>query len=197
MNIDNQSQQLLLPEYGRNILKMIEHVLTISTREERLAYSKRIIEAMSAVDMNAEEAGEGYRKYSLDYTSKLWDHLAYLTNYQLDIDYPVEITKLSINTTRPTRLPYPQHKMRYRHYGTLVEQLIEKMEQLPEGILKQHTLKATANRMKRNLADWKGDGITNDKVAQDISEYTNGNVTPHFGQHDLIRIDYNHRVKNR
>lgn len=197
MNIDNQSQQLLLPEYGRNILKMIEHVLTIPTREERLAYSKRIIEAMSAVDMNAEEAGEGYRKYSLDYTSKLWDHLAYLTNYQLDIDYPVEITQLSINTTRPTRLPYPQHKMRYRHYGTLVEQLIEKMEQLPEGILKQHTLKATANRMKRNLADWKGDGITNDKVAQDITEYTNGKVTPNFGQHDLIRIDYNHRVKNR
>lgn len=197
MNIDNQSQQLLLPEYGRNILKMIEHVLTIPNREERLAYSKRIIEAMSAVDMNAEEAGEGYRKYSLDYTSKLWDHLAYLTNYQLDIDYPVEITQLSINTTRPTRLPYPQHKMRYRHYGTLVEQLIEKMEQLPEGILKQHTLKATANRMKRNLADWKGDGITNDKVAQDITEYTNGKVTPNFGQHDLIRIDYNHRVKNR
>ena len=197
MNIDNQSQQLLLPEYGRNILKMIEHVLTIPTREERLAYSKRIIEAMSAVDMNAEEAGEGYRKYSLDYTSKLWDHLAYLTNYQLDIDYPVEITQLSINTTRPTRLPYPQHKMRYRHYGTLVEQLIEKMEQLPEGILKQHTLKATANRMKRNLADWKGDDITNDKVAQDITEYTNGKVTPNFGQHDLIRIDYNHRVKNR
>lgn len=197
MNIDNQSQQLLLPEYGRNILKMIEHVLTIPNREERLAYSKRIIEAMSAVDMNAEEAGEGYRKYSLDYTSKLWDHLAYLTNYQLDIDYPVEITQLSINTTRPTRLPYPQHKMRYRHYGTLVEQLIEKMEQLPEGILKQHTLKATANRMKRNLADWKGDGITNDKVAQDITEYTNGKVTPNFGLHDLIRIDYNHRVKNR
>ena len=197
MNIDNQSQQLLLPEYGRNILKMIEHVLTIPTRKERLAYSKRIIEAMSAVDMNAEEAGEGYRKYSLDYTSKLWDHLAYLTNYQLDIDYPVEITQLSINTTRPTRLPYPQHKMRYRHYGTLVEQLIEKLEQLPEGILKQHTLKATANRMKRNLADWKGDGITNDKVAQDITEYTNGKVTPNFGQHDLIRIDYNHRVKNR
>lgn len=197
MNLEHQSQQLLLPEYGRNILKMIEHVLTIPSREARLAYSKRIIEAMSAVDMNVEDAGEGYRKYSLDYTSKLWDHLAYLTNYQLDIDYPVKITKLSIETIRPNRIPYPQHKMRYRHYGTLVEQLINKMEQLPEGSLKQNILKATANRMKRNLADWKGDGITNDKVAQDIAEYTDGNVNPHFAPHDLIKIDHNHRVKNR
>ena len=153
MNLEHQSQQLLLPEYGRNILKMIEHVLTIPSREARLAYSKRIIEAMSAVDMNVDDAGEGYRKYSLDYTSKLWNHLAYLTNYQLDIDYPVKITKLSIETIRPNRIPYPQHKMRYRHYGTLVEQLINKMEQLPEGSLKQNILKATANRMKRNLAD--------------------------------------------
>ncbi len=197
MNADHQSQQLLLPEYGRNILKMIEHVLTIPSREARLAYSKRIIEAMSAIDMNVEEAGVGYRKYSQDYTSKLWDHLAYLSKYELDIDYPVEITRLSLETISPHRLPYPQHKMRYRHYGNLVEQLIDKMVQLPEGNLKQNTLKAVANRMKRNLADWKGDGITNDKVALDIAEYTNGEIKPHFKPYDLIKIDHNHRVKNR
>ena len=197
MNADHQSQQLLLPEYGRNILKMIEHVLTIPSREARLAYSKRIIEAMSAIDMNVEDAGVGYRKYSQDYTSKLWDHLAYLSKYELDIDYPVEITRLSLETISPHRLPYPQHKMRYRHYGNLVEQLIDKMVQLPEGNLKQNTLKAVANRMKRNLADWKGDGITNDKVALDIVEYTNGEINPHFKPYDLIKIDHNHRVKNR
>jgi hypothetical protein len=51
--------------------------------------------------------------------------------------------------------------------------------------------------MKRNLADWKGDGITNDKVAQDIAEYTNGEVVPHFEKNDLIKIDTFHKVKNR
>lgn len=195
--MNNDSLQLRLPEYGRNILKMVEYALTIPNREERLEYAKRIIEAMGVVDMNTDEVGEGYRKYSLDYTSKLWDHLAYLSNYELDIDYPVQITQLSLESSRPNRLPYPQRKMRYRHYGTLIEQLIEKMSKLPEGSLKKSTLKATANRMKRNLADWKGDGITNDKVAQDISEYTNGEVVPHFEQHDLIKIDNYHKVKNR
>ncbi len=195
--MNNEQKPLLLPEYGRNILKMVEYAITIPCRQQRLEYAKRIIEAMGAVDMNTEDFGEGYRRYSLDYTSKLWDHLAYLSNYQLDIDYPVEITQLSINTSRPARLPYPQKKMRYRHYGTLVEQLVEKVRQLPEGPVKKNNLKATANRMKRNLADWKGDGITNDKVASDISEYTNGEINPVFGQHELIKIDTYHKVKSR
>lgn len=195
--MNNEQKTLLLPEYGRNILKMVEYALTIPCRHQRLEYAKRIIEAMGAVDMNTEDFGEGYRRYSLDYTSKLWDHLAYLSNYQLDIDYPVEITQLSINTSHPPRLPYPQKKMRYRHYGALVEQLIENVRQLPEGPVKKNYLKATANRMKRNLADWKGDGITNDKVASDISEYTNGEINPFFGQHELIKIDTYHKVKYR
>ena len=195
--MNNEQKPLLLPEYGRNILKMVEYALTIPCRHQRLEYAKRIIEAMGAVDMNTEDFGEGYRRYSLDYTSKLWDHLAYLSNYQLDIDYPVEITQLFINTSRPVRLPYPQKRMRYRHYGTLVEQLIEKVRQLPEGSAKMNNLKATANRMKRNLADWKGDGITNEKVASDISEYTNGEINPFFGQNELIKIDTYHKVKNR
>ena len=67
MDYENNSQQLLLPEYGRNILKMVEHVLTIPDRDERLEYAKRIIEAMGTVDMNTEELGESYRKYSYDY----------------------------------------------------------------------------------------------------------------------------------
>ena len=71
------------------------------------------------------------------------------------------------------------------------------MQHLPEGNTKKTTLKAVANRMKRNLADWKGDGITNDKVAQDIAEYTNGEVVPHFEKNDLIKIDTFHKVKNR
>jgi hypothetical protein len=151
---------------------------------------------MGTVDMNTEELGESYRKYSYDYTTKLWDHLAYLSNYQLDIDYPVEITRLSVYATRPDRLPYPQQNMRYRHYGALVEQLIEKVKELPDSELKTTTLKAAGNRMKRNLADWKGDGITNDKVSNDIAEYTDGELSPTFEQHDLIKIEANHRVKN-
>jgi hypothetical protein len=73
---------------------------------------------------------------------------------------------------------------------------LDKVKELPEGNLKNNTLKAAGNRMKRNLADWKGDGITNDKVARDIAEYTNGELTPEFGHNELIKIDTNHRVKN-
>ena len=57
--MNNEQKPLLLPEYGRNILKMVEYAITIPCRQQCLEYAKRIIEAMGAVDMNTEDFGEG------------------------------------------------------------------------------------------------------------------------------------------
>ena len=58
---------------------------------------------------------------------------------------------------------------------------------------RENLTRLIANRMKRNLADWKGDGIQDAKVAHDIAMYTNGKVDPDFqreGQ-ELMHIGEN------
>ena len=53
---------------------------------------------------------------------------------------------------------------------------------MPEGEERDALVKLVGNRMKRNLADWKGDGVDDRKVAHDIAFYTEGKVNPDFSQ---------------
>ena len=78
---------------------------------------------------------------------------------------------------QPQRLSYPQGRIRYRHYGRLVERAIAKLCDMPAGTVRDQTLLLVANRMKRNLASWKSDNATDDKVAHDLSSYTDGQLT--------------------
>jgi len=187
--------QLRLPEYGRLVLQMIERALNIPDRDERNEYAKLIIQVMTVVDAADEDSNSSYRKYSADYQSKLWDHLAYLSDYKLDIDYPVEITRVTPENHKAKSLSYPNHKIKYRHYGHLLEKLLSVANSTEDEEVRTELTLAAANRMKRNLADWKGDGITNEKVALDIREYTDNNLQPNFEEEDLIGIDVHHKVK--
>ncbi|MGM9632933.1 MAG: DUF4290 domain-containing protein, partial [Alloprevotella sp.] len=73
---------------------------------------------------------------------------------------------------------YPGHRIRFRHYGHLVEEALNTLKTITDDEpRRQQLIRLAALRMKRNLADWKGDGIEDDKVARDIALYTDGAVT--------------------
>ncbi len=165
MDYNTTQEKLLMPEYGRLIQQMVDHVQTITDRITRQAYAERIIGVMG--NMNPQ------MKNVPDYHQKLWNHLALMTDYQLDIDYPVEITRQT-DSYKPSKLVYPHHDIHYRHYGNLVEQLVADLEKMPEGEERDNLVLLTTGRMKRNLADWKGDGVENEKVARDLENYTHG-----------------------
>ncbi|MBO5699667.1 MAG: DUF4290 domain-containing protein [Bacteroidaceae bacterium] len=193
--MNHEQHQLKLPEYGVLIHQLINMALDAPNRDERNKLAHIIVKVMKVIDAN-EDDNMGYRKYSPDYNAKLWDHLAFLSDYKLDIDYPVAITKVTPETYKSKPLTYPQKSIRYRHYGGLLQQLLQIACETTNKEAQNKIIKSAANRMKRNLADWKGDGICNEKVAADIAEYTNGVLQPQFKDKDLIRIDINHKLKS-
>ncbi len=164
-------EKLKLPEFGRHVQDMVEHALTIADRDERLRYAEAIVQVMAGVSPKTRSMP--------DYRQKLWDYLAYLSDYRLDIDYPCEITRQDA-AARPARLVYPGGPVRLRHYGRLIEQAIAHAEDMPEGEERDAFVRLVGNRMKRNLADWKGDGVQDAKVARDIAHYTEGKIVPDF-----------------
>lgn len=100
-----------------------------------------------------------------------------MSNYQLDVQYPCDIEKED-QTLKPHKLSYPGHRIRFRHYGHLVEEALNTLKTITDDEpRRQQLIRLAALRMKRNLADWKGDGIEDDKVARDIALYTDGAVT--------------------
>ena len=52
-----------------------------------------------------------------DFKHKLWDHLAIIADFDLDIDSPYDWPEKAELEQRPNTVPYNQHNIRYKHYG--------------------------------------------------------------------------------
>lgn len=166
-------EALKMPEYGRLVQDMVEYALTIADKAERQQYAETIIAVMTGLNPKMKDVS--------DYRHKLWDHLAYISGYQLDIDYPFEIEKKDV-LKRPQKLSYPKGNIRFRHYGRLIEKALNDLQNVEDDAERDALVQLIGNRMKRNLADWKGDGVEDSKVARDIAYYTEGKVQPDFTQ---------------
>lgn len=125
MQYNTQQKRMPLPEYGRSIQNMVDYALTIQDRAERQRCANTIINIMGNMFPHLRDVP--------DFKHKLWDHLAIMSGFELDIDYPYEIIRKDNLVTRPDHIPYSTARMRYRHYGHTLEVLIKKAIEFPEG----------------------------------------------------------------
>ena len=111
-----------------------------------------------------------------DFKHKLWDHLAIMADFKLDIDYPYEVVKPSTLTDKPAQIPYPTGRIRYRHYGYFLEELIKKVLEMPEGEEKAQLIHLIAIQMRKNFITWNKDSVEIQKLISDLANYTNGAI---------------------
>ena len=118
-----------LPEYGRSVQNMVDHALTIEDKEERQRCANTIVNIMGGMFPHLRDVP--------DFKHKLWDHLAIMSDFKLDIDYPFEIVKREELEMKPGKIAYPDKAIRYRHYGRFLESMIKKLSEMEEGEEKQ------------------------------------------------------------
>lgn len=157
-----------MPEYGRTVQDMVCYALTITDRDERQRCAETIISIMANMNPSMREQP--------DFAHRLWDHLAYISHYELDVDYPYPVTHLDDETVKPAPLAYPKKRIRNRHYGYIMERLLEHLATMPEGEERDALTKYLADQMKQSLYDWNRDAMDADKIASDIARYTDGRV---------------------
>lgn len=178
MEYNTQRKKLPMPEYGRGIQNMVDFACSLPTKEERQRCAQTIVSIMGNMFPHLRDVP--------DFKHKLWDHLAIMSNYELDIDYPYEIEKIPEEGVRPQPLPYPMQKIRYRHYGHLLETLIKKMQELPEGPEREELSILVAAQMKRSLANWNKDAMDDEKIIADLKSYTQGEVELNMERFQVI-----------
>lgn len=144
MEYNTQQRRLPLPEYGRSVQNMVDHALTIEDRAERQRCANTIINIMGGMFPHLRDVP--------DFKHKLWDHLAIMADFKLDIDYPYEIVKKESLEVKPEVLAYPQKRIRYRHYGHILENMVKKAVEYPEGEDRKHLISLIANQMKNALS---------------------------------------------
>jgi len=166
--------KLKMPEYGRNIQQMVEHALAIEDREERTRCVKTIINIMGNMFP--------YLRDVNDFKHKLWDHVAIMSDFKLDIDFPYEILLEENLYTRPDTIAYKKSRIKYMHYGRTLEEMIEKVGEYPEGDERNELIRLIANQMKKCFLTWNKELVDDKKIFDDLRELSHGkiDVTPEF-----------------
>ena len=168
LDYNTQREKLQMPEYGREIQKMVDYAISLPDKEERLKCAKTIVRLMETKVPQIHD--------NADYEQTLWDHLFLMSRQQLDIDWPFDVSGAEKIHSKPQPIPLPQLKIRLRHYGKLVEELLEKLKTMPEGGERDELIRVTANQMKRDLLTWGHGSMDDEKVADDMARLTDGAV---------------------
>lgn len=178
MDYNSQRKKLPLPEYGRNIQNMVDYLFTIEDRDKRNRSAQTVIDVMGNL--------YPYLRDVAEFKHKLWDHLAIMADFKLDIDYPYNPPTPDILTEKPNIVPYLENRIRYKHYGYIMESLIRKTAEL-EDEDKEILVELLANHMKKSYVAWNKDGVDDEKIFQDLKELSKGKLN--FSKDDFKLAD--------
>jgi hypothetical protein len=168
LDYNTQREKLVLPEYGREVQKMVDHAVAIPDKEERQRCAETIIGIMDRMFPQNHEGA--------DYKQKLWDHLALMSNFKLDIDYPYDVTQALKIASKPEPMKYPMTHIPVRHYGKMLFEAFEQLKTMSEGPERDELARITANQMKRSLLPWSHGSADDEKVISDLARFTDGKI---------------------
>lgn len=180
LDYNTQREKIILPEYGREVQKMVDYAKSLPTKEERQVCAETIISIMDRMTSHTRE--------SEDHEQKLWDHLAIMSNFELDIDYPYDVSEAQKIMTQPEPLGYPMTHIPVRHYGKMIFELFERLKEMPAGEERDELVRVTANQMKRNLMQWSHGSCDDEKIASDLARFTDGIIQLDLDNFQFDRI---------
>ncbi|MBE0673750.1 MAG: DUF4290 domain-containing protein [Bacteroidales bacterium] len=165
---NTQRSRMALPEYGRNVQKMINHIKTIEDRDERNKAARTIIQIMGNLNPHLRDVG--------DFKHKLWDHLALISNFELDIDSPYPKHEPSKFTEKPKVVPYHQGPVRFMHYGRVIQDMIRTVAVMDDGDEKDYLVMMILNQMKKSYLTWNKAQVSDETIILDLLEISGGRL---------------------
>ena len=183
MEYNTKKKRLPQPEYGRAVQKMVDHALTIEDRKERQECAETIVSIMGGMFPTAKESPEA--------TRKLWDHIAIMSDFRLDIDYPCEVIQKEKFTQAPERIPYLKGEVKNRHYGRFVEEMITIACNMEDGEERNKLIGLITVQMKKDYLAWNKDTVDDKRIFDDLREYSEGKIDIQEGE-----IKNNHQQYN-
>lgn len=159
---------MALPEYGRNVQKMIDYTKTIENRDERNRAAKTIIQIMGNLNPHLRDVG--------DFKHTLWDHMALIADFELDIDSPYPVPEASKFIEKPNQIPYKQGDIKYLHYGRIIELLIKTASEMEDGDEKEYLTTLIVNQMKKSYITWNRSQVADEVIINDMKKLSGGKL---------------------
>ena len=165
---NTQRKRMALPEYGRNVQKMVDHLKTIEDRDERNRAAKTVIQIMGNLNPQIRDVG--------DFKHKLWDHLALIANFELDIDSPYPVPEPSKFVEKPKQVDYKLGPIRFLHYGRIIEMMIDVTSEKEDGEEKEYLTTLIINQMKKSYITWNRGQVADEVIIKDMKLLSKGKL---------------------
>lgn len=166
MEYNTSRDKLVMPEYGRHIQKMVDHLRTIEDPEKRQKNAQTIIELMGALNPHL--------RIVEDFRHMLWDHLFLIADFDLDIQSPYPKPSREKLSYKPAPIPYPTPYRKRRHLGRHLNAIIEKALAEPDEDKKKGFTNTIAYYMKLSYANWHHEPVHDDMIKEELREITHG-----------------------
>ena len=168
LEYNTSRNKLVISEYGRHIQKLVEHAIEIKDKKDRQHFVEGIINIMGDLNPHLRDVA--------DFKHKLWDHLYVISDFKLDVDSPYEKPIIEKLFEKPEPLDYPNSKIKYNHYGKVIEKMILEAIKMEDEDLKNKLVIAIANQMKKSYVNWNLDFVEDDVIFNHLKKLSNNKL---------------------
>ena len=168
LDYNTEREKLRMPEYGRNVLRMVETVKAIEDRKERSAQARAIVKVMERLNPSV--------KMDEHWEQKLWDHLFMIAGFDLDVDSPYPVPTPEQLEVKPMPIPLKKRPIKATHYGRNIESIIDLIAAEPEGEQKTAMIRQLATYMRQQYLIWNKDSVADETIFQDIEKLSEDRI---------------------
>ena len=172
--------KLYIPEYGRNVHKMVDYLKTIEDRDRRNEQARAIVKVMEIINPAVHLQD--------NYEQKLWDHLHIISGFDLDVDSPYPVPAPERLHEKPMMVPMPDRPVKATHYGRNIENFIELIAGMQDGEQKTTMIRTLATYMRQQYLIWNKDSVSDATIFQDIERLSDYKIRIPEGV-QLSRLD--------
>lgn len=176
-----------MPEYGRNIQQMVDHVVSIEDPEQRQKNAQAIIELMGILNPHLKNVE--------DFRHKLWDHLFLISDFKIDVQSPYPTPTPEKLFKKPEPLPYPKQDIPHRHLGKNICKVIDKALAVEEEEKKAGFSQAIAYCMKLAYSNWHNEPVHEDMIKEELYQISEGELS-YDGMSGKVRFNRNNNSSN-
>ena len=162
MDYNTSRNHLILPEYGRNIQKMVEHAASMDNKEERNKAIQEIINVMGNMNPHLRDIN--------DFKHKLWDQVAQMSDFEMEMDSPYPTPEKETFTSKPNNVPYLKGGLKYKYLGRTILKLINAAIEEEDEEKKSELIRIITNHMKKSYIMWNKDTVDDSVIFEKLDE---------------------------
>ncbi len=166
LEYNSERPDLIIPEYGRHLQKLVDHCVAIEDDEERNKMAKAIVDVMGNLQPHLRDVP--------DFKHKLWDQLFIISDFKLKADSPYPQPSQEELNEKPERLPYPKTASKYRFYGHNIQTMINVALSWEAGDKQTGLVFVIANHMKKCYLNWNKDSVEDSVIFEHLFELSDG-----------------------